>query len=404
MILAANHPQRLNGNKRKCIIMKLFLLALSFVTIQFAVAQSSFHKIAVFTPLFLDSVFDKNGTYLPDKMVARFTGPGLDFYLGAQLALDSLGKRGAPVEAYFFDTKSKESLTQQLAKADLNGIELMIGETNASETKLIAEIAQKRKIPFISATLPNDAGITNDAYLVILNSTLQTHVEGIYRYLQKYFSKSKIIIFRKSGAQEDQLKKDFLDFAKTISGGSLPFNYVDVGTNFSSNVLASYLDSSRANVCIAGSLDTDFGMKLAQGLNTIRKTYPITLIGMPTWDNLNLTNGPLNDLEIIYSTPFYYNYSTSFENQLASSFNNKLYARPSDMYFRGYETTLRFTLMLLDNKRDLASSLTLKGNNVFTQLDIQPVFKDKKTMVLDYFENKHLYFIKVFGGVKNIVY
>jgi hypothetical protein len=74
------------------------------------------------------------------------------------------------------------------------------------------------------------------------------------------------------------------------------------------------------------------------------------------------------------------------------------------MFFRGYETTLRFALLLLDTKKDIASNLTRKGYNVITQFDIQPVFKDKSSMTLDYFENKHLYFIKVFGGVKNILF
>jgi hypothetical protein len=49
----------------------------------------------------------------------------------------------------------------------------------------------------------------------------------------------------------------------------------------------------------------------------------------------------------------------------------------------------------------VASSLTRKGNTVITQFDIQPVFKDRSDMNLDYFENKHLYFIKLLGGVKN---
>jgi hypothetical protein len=78
--------------------------------------------------------------------------------------------------------------------------------------------------------------------------------------------------------------------------------------------------------------------------------------------------------------------------------------RPSDLFFRGYETTLRFALLLLDTGKDVASNLSRKGNAVFTQFDIQPVFKDEAKMSLDYFENKHLYFVKTFGTVRNILY
>ena len=65
---------------------------------------------------------------------------------------------------------------------------------------------------------------------------------------------------------------------------------------------------------------------------------------------------------------------------------------------------LRFALLLLDTKKDIASNLTRKGNTVFTSFDIQPVFKDRQTMALDYFENKHLYFVKVVAGAKNILH
>jgi hypothetical protein len=72
------------------------------------------------------------------------------------------------------------------------------------------------------------------------------------------------------------------------------------------------------------------------------------------------------------------------------------------MYYRGYETMLRFALLLLDTKKDVASNLTRKGNYIFTQFDIQPVFLDKGDMTLDYFENKKLYYVHYINGVRSI--
>jgi hypothetical protein len=71
------------------------------------------------------------------------------------------------------------------------------------------------------------------------------------------------------------------------------------------------------------------------------------------------------------------------------------------MYYRGYETMLRFALLLLDTKKDIASNLTRKGNYIFTNFDIQPQFLNKKSMTLDYFENKKLYYVRIINGVKN---
>jgi hypothetical protein len=385
------------------MMKRIFIVSLSLFFIGKAAPAQEIkrQKLAIFTPLYLDSAFDIAGNFRYEKVGAKFSNPGLDFYYGAQLALDSLQKRGAPLEVFFLDSRSKQTIPQQLAKPELKDVEMLLAQSNVAETQALSEEALRKKIPFISATLPNDAGVSNNPYLVVLNSTLQAHVESIYRYLQKYHSLDKIVVFRRSGGQEEQLKNYFTGFAKSTLSTPLSIKFVDIGTTFTPQTIAANLDSTRKTICIAGSLDEAFGLKLNAALSSLNKTYPVTVIGMPTWDNFNISK--FSDLEIIYTTPFFYNRSSSLENQLASEYSKEMSNKPSDLFFRGYETVLRFGLLLLDTKKDVSSNLTRKGNTVLTQLDIQPVFKDRSAMILDYFENKHLYFIKVFGGVKNIV-
>jgi hypothetical protein len=362
------------------------------------------HKIAIFTPLYLDSAFDATGTYRYERTNPRFINAGLDFYLGAQMAADSLERRAAPLDVYILDSKAHEPVSQQLNRPELKDVEMIIAESNASETKIFAETAERKKIPFISATLPNDAGVTNNPYMVILNSTLQTHVEGIYQFLQKYHRSDRIIVFRKSGTQEDQIRNYLTDFSRTTTSAPLNIKFVDVGSDFSARSLAAQLDSTKKNICIAGSLDENFGYQLTQELATLTSAYPLSVIGMPTWDNMNFAKSQFNNLEVIYSTPFFYNFNSTLENQLSAEYINKMTNKPSDMFYRGYEAMLRFGLLLLETQKDVASNLTRKGNTILTQFDIEPVFKDKSSMTLDYFENKHLYFIRVLGGVKNIIF
>ena len=384
--------------------MKKFFLVSALIISSFTLpAQNGQgHKIAIFTPLYLDSAFDAASNFRYEKTGAKFASAGLDFYYGAQLALDSLQKRGAPLEVFICDSRGKESISRQLAKPEMQDLEMIIAQTNAAETRILADIAQQKKIPFISTTFPNDAGEINNPYFVILNTTLQGHVEGIYRFLQKYHSLDKIVMFRKSGTQEEMLKNHFVEFGKSTLSTPLNIKMVDVGNEFTEQTLIPHLDSTKRTVVIAGSLDEAFGRKLTQTLSVLNKKYPVRVIGMPTWDNYNFKKAP--DLEIIYTSPFYYNRSSELENILANQYSKTLSNRPSDLFFRGYESTLRFALLLLDTGKDVSSNLSRKGNTVFTQFDIQPVFKNKSIMALDYFENKHLYFIKVFGSVKNILY
>ena len=172
-------------------------------------AQTGKHKIAIFSPLYLDSAFDDLNNYRYEKQFPKFINPGLEFYEGVQLALDSLAKEGTQLEVFIYDTRSgKESLEQQLSKLDTS-IELILAYANPQESWNIANAAKSKKIPYINVNLPNDAGITDNPYFVMLNSTLQTHIDHLYKYLQKNYALSPIIMFRKKGQMEDIIRSFF---------------------------------------------------------------------------------------------------------------------------------------------------------------------------------------------------
>ncbi len=359
------------------------------------------HKIAIFSPLYLDSAFDDLNNYRYEKQFPKFINPGLEFYEGVQLALDSLAKEGTQLEVFIYDTRSgKESLEQQLSKLDTSEIELILAYANPQESWNIANAAKSKKIPYINVNLPNDAGITDNPYFVMLNSTLQTHIDHLYKYLQKNYALSPIIMFRKKGQMEDIVKSFFDSAGKNTLSVPLKVKYVDLVDSFTVNQLTAKLDSNVHSVCVAGSLDENFGRRLSLQLASIDKSYPLTLVGMPTFDNLtkDFTTPQYKGLEIVYSTPFYNSRMDKVSQAITDYFNTKMYARPSDMVMRGYEATWRFSKLLLQYGKDIASNLSRKEFNIFRELDIQPVI-NKQTTALDYFENKKLFFVKWQDGI-----
>ena len=376
------------------------VVALSLLPFQRSSAQNVRHKVAIFSPLYLDSAFDDLNNYRYEKQFPKFINPGLEFYEGVQLALDSLAREGTELEVFIYDTRSgKETLVQQLGNLD-SSIELILAYTNPQESWNIANAAKAKKIPYINVNLPNDAGITDNPYFVMLNSTLQTHINLLYKYLQKNYALSPIIMFRKKGQTEDILRSLFDDAGKNTASVALKIKYIDLADSFTVQQLAAKLDSNVHTVCIAGSLDENFGRRLSLQLASIDKSYPLTLIGMPTFDNLakDFTLPQYKGIEIVYSTPFYNSRMDKVSQGITDYFNTKMYARPSDMVMRGYEATWRFSKLLLQYGKDIASNLSRKEFNLFRELDIQPVI-NKQTTTLDYFENKKLFFVKWQDGI-----
>jgi hypothetical protein len=358
-------------------------------------------SIAIFAPLYLDSAFDASGTYRYDKNFPKFINPGLEFYEGVQMALDTLQKEHVSIAVHIYDTRAIHgSLQQQLDSAIAERAGLLIGQvSNAAELQQMAGAALHANIPFINTNYPNDGGITGNASLVLLNSTLRAHCEGIYRYLQRNYPMKPLVFFRKKGVQEDRLKSYFTDLDKKTNGVPLRIKYVTLEDSFDAAAIAATMDSSASQtVCIAGSLDEDFASKLCAQLAYLNKSYHTTVIGMPTWDNLDLTRPEYAGEEVTYSTPFYVNPADTLVKLITQNFRTKFYSRPSDMVFRGYESTYRFAKLLLLHEKDLTGSLGEKKFKVFNDLEITPVFLNKQTMALDYFENKKLYFIKKLDG------
>ncbi|KIC90401.1 hypothetical protein HY58_10585 [Flavihumibacter sp. ZG627] len=361
--------------------------------------------LTILLPLYLDSAFDASGQYRYGKQFPRFMLPGLEFYEGVQLAIDSLKKEGVVLDVNIVDTRSSQSLGNILAQSVVKNADLLLAHISFNELKPLAEFANDEKLPFINVNLPNDGGVTNNPYMVILNSTLQSHCEGIYNFLQRNYGKGPIVVFRKAGAQEDRLKAYFSDVEKATMGTALKLKYVTLPDGFTEAQLKIHLDSNRITMAVAGSLDEGFARHLAIHLATLNKTYPVQVMGMPTWDGIrDLDKKEYKDLEIFYSIPFNPVRTDALSEAIGRHFKDNLFSRPSDMVFRGYETMYRFGKLLQEQGPNISSSIGEKKHKVFTDFDIQPVLLDNQKQQLDYFENKKLYIIKKLNGAVQTVF
>lgn len=204
---------------------------------------------------------------------------------------------------------------------------------------------------------------------------------------------------------EDVIRSYLVDAGRNSSAIPLKIKYVDLSDSFSINSLKAQLDSTKQTICIAGSLNDNFGRRLAQQLAQVNKQYPVKVMGMPTWDGIkDFGKTEYKDLEIIYCTPFYNARTDRVSSTIVNYFNNKMYARPSDMVMRGYEAMWKYGKMLDKYGADLASNITRREFNVFREFDIQPVMLNNSNPTLDYFENKKLYFLKLQNGTIKAVY
>jgi ABC-type branched-subunit amino acid transport system substrate-binding protein len=357
-----------------------------------------FTELVFFANLFLDSAFTGTIYKYKDQMPKNLL-PGLDFVNGALMAADSL-ITNQQVQLYFYDLRSSQQSISSLKSQNIfDSLDLMIGAVAGSEYKIMADIAQQKHIPFISGTYPNDGGVTNNPYTVLINSTLPMHCEAIFNYIMRSNPTANILYVRKPGQTEDRLASYFNKQNKTTSGNQLlKWKTVSFTDSMTADDLLTYLDSSKTNLILCASIDEKFGLNLATVANNLIADYDIQLMGMPTWDAMkDLSKPEFKELSVYYSTAFY-NTGSPRINNFTKQFNELSNGRPSDLAYRGYELTYYFINLLLKYNKNLMQNLNDKSFRTFTDFEFKPII-NTSTGKTDYFENKKIYILKKSKGM-----
>ncbi len=355
-------------------------------------ALSSKVKVAVFAPIYLDSLFDGNNYKIGNNNLPKIVLPGLDFYNGMMLAIDSLNAENKSLEVLFYDTKNaKEPIEKIVTKPEFQNVSLIIASFNTrTEIKLLADSALSKNIPLISLTYPNDAGILNNPFFALVNPTLKTHLDALYKFIQRQYPTDPILLFKRKGAAENLIASTFAELNKKTLGTPLKIKTTELVDTFGVEQVLAKLDSAKKNIILCGSLNEVFGSNLVKAV-TSNLNFKAVIIGMPTWDAIKDIG---EDAEIIYSTPYNYPRTSKAGQYIEKKYRIKLNGRPSDMVYKGFEGLYHFGNLLLKYKTDLIEHLSDKEFKLFNDYDFQLIKYTKEKFVPDYLENKKLYFIK----------
>ena len=381
----------------------LLLLFFLFLGLQKSFAQNiapaeKVYRVAIFAPMYLDSAFT-NGKLKSQKTIPRLIMPGVDFVQGAQIALDTLSLNGKKVEAFIYDSKSfSQTISWLIRNRKLDNMDLMIGSVKEPDYSELAQFAVQKSIPFISATYPNDGSIRQNPFLVIVNSTLKAHCEGIFSYIMQKHGTDNIYLIKKKG--DNRVDNYFKEINTAEGKALLKIKTIMLDSSVSSYGLRYLVDTTRPAVIIGASLDETFSKKLADACYPLQKTNPLVLIGMPNWDGFRslVKKEDYKDFPIRYTTPHYDTKNNAFADFLVQKYFHLYRTKPSDMAHKGFETTYYFTSILLNYNKEFMAHLNEDRFACFHDFNFRPVIFDKKNKAPDYYENKHLFIMQILNG------
>ena len=358
------------------------------------------YKVGLFVPLYLDSAFDELQQYRYGKGFPRQSIPGLEFYEGAEFALDSLNRENVNLEMHVFDIRSADgNISTVITSPLMDSLDIIIGQVSGNEYLQLAGIAKEKNIPFISATYPNDGGVKSNPQVIMVNAKINTHIQSIYNYILRNWGTGNIIWLRRKNTADDRIEDVFKQLNQSPGGGVMKYRKVFLPDNFTLEDIRSKLDSTRENVIIAGSLDENFAKTLLNNCVGLSKSYKTQIVGMPTWEGIkDFSRSEYRPLSIVYTTTFYNPATTGWSTVFEESYRKKTFSKPSDMAFKGFEITYYFVHMLLKYDTALISNLNDKSLKLITDYDFKPIRWSKSNEVPDYYENKRIYILHRLNG------
>lgn len=382
------------------LLTSFFVIPLFYIS----VAAQSFReerlplRVAVIAPIYLDTAVDNNGNYKFSNInMPRVILPGLEFYNGAIAAIDTLQNRGVEMEVWVYDSKKNNQTTASLLNEMIpHHFSLVIASfSNPSEQKAFADYSLEYNVPVVSATYPNDAFVSGNPFFIILNSTLRTHVAAIQDYVERLKGNYNRIWITKNGNLETTIRNMYI---KAGADDKTPFKTVTLSHEPDRSQLLPFLDSTRKNVIIVGSVDEGFGAKVIRILDN-EPSYQSTVFGMPTWDGVKAFSSTQNPtLEVVYTTPFDYTTVQRDLVNLTDAYRIKFNAKPSDMFYKGYETVYRFGLLLNKYRYNILNHLQDSTYRIANSFRLRPVFPEDNKGIPDYIENKQLHFVHLISG------
>lgn len=352
------------------------------------------YKIAIFSPMYLDSTeWDKNLVRLPKFMI-----PGIDFYQGVRIAADSLEKQGYKIDLYIFDSKSSYLDVKNMIESDkLDSMDLIIGNASVTDLKLLANFAKVKKINFVSAVSPSDAGQTDNPYFTILQPRLSSHIEAIHKHINKRYSEDNVIYIHGSSTAE----MNGLNYFKNDILNTLPARFSSYelkNEEIAPKEIIKKIDSFYNTTIILGTLDPEVTYTNLQVLLPLAKRFKLKVYCMPTTEALK----SLNKADEFPSMPIYYTSSYMIDQVTpASQYVSKKYkslmgSTPSDVVYKGFESMYFFSSLLRKNGTPFNKFLSDNSSTFITPYKILAVKDEGKLM---FYENKFLYLLKHEDGV-----
>jgi len=141
-------------------------------------------------------IFQKNATLV---------NIATDFYLGAELAVDSLRKKGVDIDFNVYDTGGRKSngISNIILQQNLNNNDLIIGPLYSEEAQLLAS---RVNVPVVFPVYSSNQSEFNNPNIITASPDKKIFKDALMRYIKSNFDRGNVIIVSDKSEVSNSIK------------------------------------------------------------------------------------------------------------------------------------------------------------------------------------------------------
>ncbi|MBI2271452.1 MAG: LysM peptidoglycan-binding domain-containing protein [Bacteroidetes bacterium] len=348
-------------------------------------------NIALFLPFHLNETLDIDIDKIAqgDADLPTTSEIAIQFYQGAQMALDSLKKSGLIAKLHVYDVNEDDSvqLPEILKKPELLTMDLMVGPLYSSNFIPFSKFAKENQISITSPVSQLNKILFNNPFVSKVTASATTQVEQMADYVVQKYKEHAIIVVNSGNPKDASLVKIFMNRVNA--------EMREAGTDSVSEVkgfggIGNFIQPSKTNVIIVPSNNRSFVTDFITKLNPLREKNPIVVFGMQSWSEFdNLDIDYLNNMQTHYPSSTFIDYDSEPVKLFVKKYATQYKTDPGFYVFQGFDVIYFYISMLRSYGLGFQNKLATTKQTGF-----QTAFEFYQVSPESGFENRAVYMLR----------
>ena len=290
-----------------------------------------------------------------------------EFYMGAQIAIDSLISLGYQGKVVVLDAGSDTTTVSSLLRqTDVLNSELIIGPFNGENLELTANFCKLNNIQLISPIVATTSILKENSLVTNAVASEITLLKNMAKFIQRNYIAEQIYLV-KVGPKDDDLYQAFRS------------SYLSLGTKklieIQEKDIATHLKKGKNAVFVVPSRDRALATSITDQLSawsTKPKSPILTLVGTKDWVNFDdISAEAKNRLNFHYASSVDFDLTSNETGKLKKLYRKKYNTALTKYAVQGFDVTMYFAKKILleqkpgDGVMNIINPIPLKEGNGF---------------------------------------